>query len=1106
VGAPAFGDLLVKAPQGYVSLDRYAEAIYDSLAKQPMQFAPAGWYRGAMKPSRKARIEQEQTKKTEKVRKGKGPAWKVFSDFEGWDTFVHPIQGGFGPNRPLLCFEARGDANTPQLAIECDEKDGSRWIATVELSPKWRKYVLWPTDFPNWHDSPAKKRGGPGDRFNPAAAATIHIGLSASHTPKCLPGEHTFWIADLATAADTNLERPETNLPEIEGLYPSYKLYPLDGIASLEQVDFVGACLVNPSEPATAALGQSKGYAPVWRETGTGFDRQRPWRWVRLVEAQDAADDDRGAIVWLMLGESVFPGAMWLNVGVAEPAAFAEGKMPPARATLLAEVAAAMARGCFLLEGGCRYFSCRRGERVELGALVMNAGRKERSVIVHLTVSNLLGYRPFEKSISVTVPSGERRRVSTEFTAPVDSEHRLWLVGVQLGDDSDEYQGDSICHDMYIHPAEPVKPDEFVGVKGSHFMLGGKPWYMLGVNYRPTSQGGRATLDMFRRDVYDPEIIERDLAWMESIGINMISAIHAPAPDDPQAPDAYRDLHDFLERCRRHHIKVFYFLNSANPLAGGSFEAIKKHIDAAGIKDHPAILSWELSWEPIYYSGPAGGQMDFLVPAWNEWIVERYGSLAHAERDWGVKLPRIAPSPPAPLPQAGEGRLTPSQTSEVSKTSEVFPVGLPKPEWCSKHGPWDRATAALRRFFSDHVGQKYGEIIRQLKAYDPKHLVTFRFGACGIPNQCWFAHSHSAGVAKHVDFLCPEGYNLQTGGWGKPTPPDDLRKGGLVTLYYRFLSREKPVVWMEFGYTVNGFHTQWRTEKVHIAPSELAIQQAEYEGFYRMFLESGARGAAPWWLPGGFRLDERSDFGILEPDGSERPACQILRQRLPEFAKVGDASCVAPAEAGQGDGRPVITLDLDAHYADAWEFYAPQYLKCVKSGQLPYLRTRGTNTTSADCPLLAVGNTQLNGRNPPQFLNAEFNRIEWKEDESAPWQEVSARLTTRKRGSALRCRVSVGNTAEAAWLAPPGDAGVTDGTVFLRCVVQPSGKTIDVPIPARTAYLADVEIGPFAIPLSEAAGHQTVALVMGTVRRTQSGGKMPILFGQKHVISLGGIQ
>jgi hypothetical protein len=636
---------------------------------------------------------------------------------------------------------------------------------------------------------------------------------------------------------------------------------------------------------------------------------------------------------------------------------------------------------------------------------------------------------------------------------------------------------DHIRHFIELLPDAPARREEFVKVKGSNFTLGGKPWYMLGINYRPTSQGGRATLEMFRRDVYDPQIIEGDLASMKSMGINTLSAIHAPTPDDPADPGAFRDLHDFLNRCRRHNMKVFYFLHGANPLAGGTFEAIRKHIDAAGIKDHPAILAWELAWEPIYYSGPASGQMDFLIPDWNAWIVERYDSIANAERDWGCKLPRMV------------------QTSEVSKTSEVFErVGLPKPEWCSTHGPWDKVTAAFRRFFSDHVGHAYGRIIRELRRYDPKHLITFRFGACGIPNQAWFAHAHSAGVAKHVDFLCPEGYNLQSG-FAKATPADEIRKGGLVTLYYRFLSREKPVVWMEFGYTVNGIHARWKTGMEHISPKELAIQRTEYENFYSMFLESGARGAAPWWLPGGFRLDERSDFGILEPDGTERPACQVLRERLPQFAKVGDVSCIAPAKPARDDPRPVITLDLDAHFADAWQFYAPQYLRHVKAGRLPYLRTAGTGTTSADCPVVAVGNTPLNGRNPPQFLNAEFNRVEFQE-EGTPWREVTEGTISVKKPHALKCRVSIGNTAEATWLPPEKGDGSTEGRVFLRCTVQPSGKTINVPILRRTPYLADVELGEFAVPLSD-GGEQTVTFQMFTTRKRDASA-VTIPFGEKN--------
>ena len=112
---------------------------------------------------------------------------------------------------------------------------------------------------------------------------------------------------------------------------------------------------------------------------------------------------------------------------------------------------------------------------------------------------------------------------------------------------------------------------------------------------------------------------------------------------------------DFLSRCQRHDMKVFYFLQDANPLAGGSVKAIQQQIEAAGIKDHPAIFAWELSWEPIYRSwetmrgGPKAPHTELLIPAWNAWIAERYGSLDNAEREWNYRLPRMASSQAAAL-------------------------------------------------------------------------------------------------------------------------------------------------------------------------------------------------------------------------------------------------------------------------------------------------------------------------------------------------------------------------------------------------------------------------------------------------------------------------
>jgi hypothetical protein len=50
-----------------------------------------------------------------------------------------------------------------------------------------------------------------------------------------------------------------------------------------------------------------------------------------------------------------------------------------------------------------------------------------------------------------------------------------------------------------------------------------------------------------------------------------------------------------------------------------------------------------------------------------------------------------------------------------------------------------------------------------------------------------------------------------------------------------------------------------------------------------MLRESGADGVFFWWYPGGFRLNENSDFGIINPDGTDRPVTQVIRRLGAEF-------------------------------------------------------------------------------------------------------------------------------------------------------------------------------------------------------------------------------
>lgn len=143
----------------------------------------------------------------------------------------------------------------------------------------------------------------------------------------------------------------------------------------------------------------------------------------------------------------------------------------------------------------------------------------------------------------------------------------------------------------------------------------------------------------------------------------------------------------------------------------------------------------------------------------------------------------------------------------------------------------------------------------------------------------------------------------------------------------------------------------------------------------------------------------------------------MIREYLPRFARV--------------QHRPptdYIDLDLDRHYADSWPTYSQQYLDLVKAGKTPYLRTAGTGTNSGNCPLTAVGGGACNGHNPPEYLNAEFGRLELKVG-AGPWREVrdGAKIEA-PAGARVLCRAVVGNLGEASWLVPA--AGV-EGGVYL---------------------------------------------------------------------------
>jgi len=238
-------------------------------------------------------------------------------------------------------------------------------------------------------------------------------------------------------------------------------------------------------------------------------------------------------------------------------------------------------------------------------------------------------------------------------------------------------------------------------------------------------------------------------------------------------------------------------------------------------------------------------------------------------------------------------------------------------------------------------------------------------------------------------------------------------------------------------------------------PSLSAMKsQAEYhDRFYRMVLEAYAVGTAPWWWPGGYRVDEKSDYGIINPDGTFRPSAQLLKKYSPLMQQ--DKALRVPDHW--------ITFDRDTHAGGYWymAFHdgKDEYKKAVSSQKVLGIRSPGTGMNSANVLLKAVGNTAYNGKNPPKYLNAEFNWVKIK-DVTGEWQDIySSKTIEVEKGKPVLAQASMGNLGEAEWFAPalhPGAGGVCLGS-------REGDVKFSQPVPKDTLYLADAVIAEFKI-------------------------------------------
>ena len=941
------------------------------------------------------------------------------ANLTGWETFAAPpLDNPFAPGDAVTCFWAKGGPRTDSLLAEWNERDGSRWIATVTLTQDWQHYALRPEDFKFWRDSPAKDRGGPGDVFNPHNAERIVFGLAQSHA-SIASGEHTYWVAHVG-AAPSPFPAVDVEPPMLEAMSPWYKVYETQAIPTLGRL-----------------------ISPIWRQRGLGSGVGQRGRWIPLVRAVTPDGNYRGAAASTYFATSgPYRGATWTYIGL-DPRAVRDywADLEPA----IIGVARRIDDGLFLASGGSDQFSYfadagasgSPAATPRLVARVMNIGTQPKSAQILFTVTDASLHGVFQTTSSVDVGPGRVISVTADCAALPPGRYEascLLLPGLPApGRDYSSGPIGAIAHEFSI-VAPPAKP-QFTTTLGGDFYLGGKQWYPHGLNFWPLYVAGLERFDYWLHwlspSQYDPEPVERDLAMLESLGATMVSIQYGNVDQAPA-------LNDFLQRAKAYGIYVNVFMPGTHPLAFDPPLA-ESLVRAARLDQSDAMFAYDLAWEPALGREEQRRQWD---AAWAAWIVDNYGSIEAAERDWGCTVRRLDDKPTGPTDQQ-----------------------------LVEDGDHRRMVAAYRRFADDLISQGYGKVTRFLRRLDPHHLFGARTGYGGTGQRGVapvMAYDLVSGAA-HLDFASAEGWGL----WGDWT---NFERAGFTTLYGRWATNGKPVFWAEFGYTIYP----------GITPQKYVSQAEVYRNMYHMVLQSGANGSAGWWYPGGLRVDENSDFGVINQDGTPRPAAEELRK----FA----LRITAPHEHPAPDTWIAIDRDRDvAGYAGVWERHAAAYVEAVRAGETVGVCTEADGKTSADVPLIAVGDVPCNGSNPPKYLNAEFGDVVVFDAAGGKDAVINdGAVIEVAAGKPVRVRAQLINTGVAAWLASKSVKSA--GGVYLAAGER-GGLQARAAIPRDVPRYGKLE---FILTLTNGIAERTeVTLATRVDGRSARPGSSQLWFGQR---------
>ncbi|MBO5897912.1 MAG: hypothetical protein J6R04_02760 [Clostridia bacterium] len=919
-----------------------------------------------------------------------------------WDMLSVNVSVKRNDNNLLLVDAKPGNEDTDHVTIELKESDGTRWYANIIFeSNDWQTYMLTAKDF-TYFQGGTKKDSIKFDNVNHMqigyATSFYEIGNKQYAYYMSLPS--LYHVDGLATAEGGEPFKMDT-------ISPLYEQYPITNAANLivehEQVFISERNYVVPEELFSCHPGRQ----------GNGFDKKSESRFIPLLRVTDEKGLHSGYAAWIQLFSSsnsangALEGTM---VGCFSASSYdfynADG------IAAITEAVTAMTRNSFIVDGGTtEYLYVEEAtDDIIYGAnyITLNGGSTANMT---LNVSLYRGDECIEKfdanlNSAVASTSGVRtlqNRYDLSNGKPDRAVATITLDGKVI---------DRVEHAIRFWSPKPLAERSYVYVEDGYFKRDGKIVNLFGVNYLPSynvanypeeNVSGSYYNQYCADPAYDPEVIAYDLARIKDLGMNAISF---------SCNGTTNNLLDLILQCEELGIYVDLSINGrgAYPLSGFGLESATNVLTTRYLDQIDTIVAYDIAWEPRIgayddNSGTRTGRKQW-DDDFTAWVKVQYGSIEAAETAWGTKADRTA---------SGDLLVTDDM---LNATSDKY----------------QKLVAAYYRFIDDQISTEMTKIIDLQKAI-PNQLFSFRMSMSGsaLRTSSFRPSTHCfdfQSLASSMAFMQPEGYQL-TANTGNITDETALQIE-FVNAYARYTQPDAPVVWKEFGKSV------WAGgERGNFFAKE--AQQISAEAYYRAVMEhcyeSYTSGMFCWYFSGGYRIAEKSDYGILNPDGSDRPLTALLREYAPKFINQGERK----------DADTVyIAVERDDHVGGIFGMFASvksELAKAFKAGKsVTFINASqdelGGYAYADEVCTESVGNTEKTGIYPLRYVNGLVKGVE-----------------TYSEGGKTYASVTVCNTKQSVWRA---------GTVKLISY-DTSAIAVDHLIEEEVGYMENVTL---TIPIS----------------------------------------